>query len=92
MLTEHELAALENSINEIRVIIGRARKRQNARDSVEKAKANGSFLGRNKKRDDKRIAKLRRRGLTIRKIAEIEGISSTAVQRSLTEAGEKFGV
>jgi hypothetical protein len=83
MLSDNEINAIESSIKEIQVVIGRAKKRQGALRSVEKAKANGSFLGRNKKRDDHKIRMLRKRGLTIRKIAEIEGVSPTVVHRAL---------
>lgn len=62
------------------------KKAANARRSVEKALAKGSYLGRNKKRDDVRIAELRKQGLSIRAIAKEAGVSSTVVQRSLKES------
>lgn len=73
------LGLLKNCIT----ILNRQKKRDNAISSVKKAVANGSYLGRNKKRNDKAIWKLRDKGLSIRAIAKIEGISSTAVARSL---------
>jgi len=83
MLTKNELEAIEQSLKDIRIILGRSKKRENAKASIRKAKENGSRIGRNKIRNDENIAKLRKRGMTIRAIAKVEGVSTTAVQRAL---------
>ena len=82
-ISETELHLLEESAKSILIVVGKIKKRNNAKASVAKAKANGSFLGRNKKRDDKLIAALRKTGMSIRAIAARTGVSSTAVHRSL---------
>lgn len=58
-------------------------KSQNARDSIAKAKARGTKLGRPKLRDDAKINELRCKGFTIREIARAVGLSTAAVQRGL---------
>lgn len=83
-ITETELTLLEQSAKSVLVVVGKIKKRRNGRASIEKAKANGSLLGRNKKRDDKLIADLRKTGMSIRAIATQTGVSSTAVHRSLS--------
>ncbi len=81
-----ELFALEASLREALIVIGRIKKRRNAYVTAVKVKERGSHVGRPRKTDVKRIAKLRAKGLTIRKVAEIEGVSATAVQRALAVA------
>jgi DNA invertase Pin-like site-specific DNA recombinase len=60
-----------------------ARRAENARASLIKAKERGSKLGRRKTRDDERVIEARLKGATIREIAAKFGISTTAVQRSI---------
>jgi len=83
VITKNEIKAIEQSLKDIQIILGKSKKRENANASRKKAKANGSKLGRKKIRDDKSINKLRNTGLSIRTIAKIEGVSTTAVQRAL---------
>lgn len=59
------------------------RKIENARNSIIKAKSNGTKMGRPKVRDDQVIAELRRQGKSIRAIAAIVGTSSSTVFQSL---------
>lgn len=59
------------------------RKADNARASRTKALARGTPFGRKKVRDDAQIKDLRDSGLTLREIAQVIGLSTTAVQRSL---------
>ncbi len=64
------------------------RKADNARSSIQKARANGTPIGRPKKVNDTIVAKLRgtiHRGkrLSIRQIAKEHGVSSAAIQQSL---------
>ena len=61
----------------------RARKKQNAINSLAKARANGTKLGRKKIRDDDLIKNLRAEGFSIREIAFIAKVSTAAVQRGL---------
>ena len=82
-ISEAELDCLARSLKEALVVLGRIKKRRNARASVAKAKARGTKMGRPKKRNDEAIQKLRDRGFSYRKIAKFERISTTAVQRAL---------
>lgn len=84
-ITSDELDALCEFLNAALVVIGRIKQRRNAYATNEKVIANDSHAGRPRKRNDKRIRKLRARGHTIRAIAMLEGISTTAVQRSIHE-------
>lgn len=86
-LKEDELAAIKQALKDIGEVLGRVGKRQNALNSAAKAKANGNHPGRKKLRNDEIIRKLRRRGLSIRAIAKLEGVSTTAVQRALSVYG-----
>lgn len=79
--TEVVLGLLRNALT----VINRQKKRDNAVASVKKAIANGSHLGRKKKRNDEAIWKLHDKGFSIRAIAKLEGVSTTAVQRSVVE-------
>lgn len=63
----------------------RSRKIENARASSYKAQNRGHRLGRKRIRDNSKIQKLRREGLTIREIAAQVHLSTTAVQRALKE-------
>ena len=48
-----------------------------------RAKESGKKIGRPKKRNDFEIRELRAEGMTIRQIAQLVGLSSTAVQRAI---------
>ena len=82
-MTPEELQVFYSLVNQMKRLIGRALKRENAFASIAKAKANGSKLGRKKIRNDKRIRSLRAQGFTIRQIARLEKVSTGAVQRGL---------
>lgn len=82
-ISDGELDVITESLKAALVVLGRIKKRRNMAKSFQKAKDNGSLLGRRKKRNDESIHRLRMRGLSIRAIAKIEGVSSTSVQRSL---------
>lgn len=66
------------------------RKRRSAADNAHasraKAKANGTKMGRPKKRDDKLIRELRRQGHSLRDVAIIARVSVGAVQRSIKDS------
>lgn len=66
-----------------------AYKHENPKVSQLKAKLRGHKLGRRKKRDDRRINKLRKEGLSIRDIAVQTGVSTAAVQRALKESKDR---
>lgn len=53
------------------------------RAGLEHAKRKGQRLGRPKRRNDEKIRELRNKGHTIRDVARLAGVSTTAVQRSL---------
>lgn len=59
------------------------RKVDNARASAAKAKANGNHGGRKKIRDDEQIKNLRAKGLSMRAIAKVIGMSTATVQKGL---------
>lgn len=61
----------------------RSLKADNARLSQEKARENGTHIGRPKVRDDEEIKRLRLEGLSIRQIAKRIGMSVHAVQEGL---------
>lgn len=63
-------------------------KGENVRAGLFKRKAAGLAIGRPKKRDDAKIWKLRKRGLSIRAIAKIIGVSVAPVQQSLAARAE----
>lgn len=88
MITDRELDVIKQAVKDIQIIIGRIGKRENAKASSRKAKENGSRIGRKKIRNDENICRLRDRGLSIRAIAKLEGVSTTAVQRSLADSME----
>lgn len=90
-ISEGELLALTAALKEGLIVLGRIKKRHNAYVTQVKMKERGTHAGRPKKRNDKAIGKLRNKGLSIRKIAEIEGVSTAAVQRSLRAIGEATG-
>lgn len=90
-LSEGELTLMESALKEALLVVGRIKKRRNAYATIEKVKMNDSHVGRPRKRNDLRIQKLRSKGLTIRKIAQLEGVSTTAVQRSLSEKAKAEG-
>ena len=52
---------------------------------LELARKRGKKLGRPKKRDDQKIRSLRNQGYSLREIAKLAGVSTTAVQRGLKE-------
>ncbi len=80
------LDRLVDAIEQVLIEYKREKKVAEALASVKKAKERGSFLGRNKKRDDDLIWDLYGKGLTVRAIAKQAGVSATVVQRSLTSA------
>ncbi len=59
---------------------------QNALNSRAKAKAAGRPLGRKKRGDPILIMSLRSQGHSIRKIAALAGVSTTAVSRRIAES------
>ena len=62
---------------------GKRRRIQNALNSTEKRKLNGTKPGPPRLRNDKEILKLRTRGLSIRKIARMLNTSPSTVHNSL---------
>lgn len=67
----------------------RNRKIENARKSSLKAKANGSKTGPIKRRDDQKILKLHKEGLSIRKIAAETNLSSALIHQVLKKITQK---
>lgn len=84
-ITRGELDAISSTLKDLTLIIGRIKKRINAYATATKMQARGTKPGRHKKRDDKLIASLRDRGMSMRAIAKLAGVSTTAVHRSLWE-------
>lgn len=62
-------------------------RRQNVLNSRNKARANGKSLGRKKRGDTELIKRLREQGYSIRGIARLSGVSTTAVSTSLKDIG-----
>ncbi len=88
-MTPEEADVAISLLKQAITVLNRQKKRANALASVRKAIERGSHLGRKRKRNDKAIWKLRDKGLSMRAIAKLEGVSTTAVQRSLNEFREK---
>ena len=88
-ITETEIMTLSQAAKIILVVLGSIKKRQNAYETHKKMKENGTYPGRNKIRDDKLIRKLRKNGLSMRAIAKIACVSTTAVHRSINEEKTK---
>lgn len=89
MITERELRVVKEAVKDISIILGRIGKRENAKASSRKAKERGTRVGRKKIRNDDNIWKLRDRGLSIRAIAKLEGVSTTVVHRALMEREQR---
>lgn len=80
-----ELEILSSRLKNALTIINRAKKRLNAINTANKARANGSHIRRPRKTDPIRIKKLRDKGFSLREIARMESVSPTAVRRCLTQ-------
>ena len=90
-LNSTELDALQDFLKSALAVVGRARKRRCMAVSITKMKERGNRSGSKKIRNDDAIHRLRKRGLTIRAIAKIEGVSATVVQRSIAALDAKIG-
>ena len=81
--TQERLEAIEKDLKAMLKTVRKSLKGIRVRASQAVARAEGRHTGRPIKRNDKRILKLRNRGLSIRKIAKLEGISTGSVQLAL---------
>jgi len=82
-ITDQELAVITGALKDIQAVLGRIKKRKGMEVSLKKMKERGNTPGRKKTRDDEQIMKLRKRGLSMRAIAKLCGVSTTAVQRGI---------
>lgn len=62
------------------------RKRQNAINSVAKAKARGNKLGPKRRCNIEKVVALREKGMSYRKIGKIMGFSATTIHRAYLQA------
>jgi hypothetical protein len=85
-ISEAEVSTLMDIAKSILRVVGPIKKRLNARKSLQKALANGSRIGRKRKRDDALILRARKKGMSMREIAKLAEVSLWSVQRSLKDA------
>lgn len=90
-MTNEEIIKIKAYLKAALRILGTEQKRNGGLASLAKAKQNGVKLGRKKKRDDAAIKMLRDAGLSIRAIATAQGVSTSAVKRSLKTTVLKGG-
>ena len=84
-ITELEMEKIRFHLDCVNRVFGKVAKRQNAKNSSDKRKENGTKAGRKRTFNYSDIRKLRDKGMSYRAVAKEIGCSTTAVQRAMRD-------